>query len=406
MFYFRLVATALRSLDSHFLRSLLATVGVLIGVASVVASMSILEGASNKILSDFKSFGSNLLHVSPAVARVQGRPVGSAQTLVPEDALTLNRELGEDIDEIAPIAFGSANIKHFAKSYDYQLVATTDAYFRMHGYNASSGRSISRLESNDDMARVVCLGAAVADKLFGGMSPIGQTVKLRNTPYRVIGVMEKRGNIGFLNADETIYIPLKSALKRFFNRRYLDSLTILAADGVDLDRLQAAVASVLRRQHNIRPGQKDDFEIFNQQQALEQINSAALIFRVVFYSIAGISLVVGGIGIMNIMLVSVTERTREIGVRMAVGARRSDIMLQFLVEALIISLLGGVFGLLLGWMLSDILDKVLQGMFITEITPTVVTTALITATVVGVISGLYPAYQASQKDPVEALRYE
>jgi len=183
-------------------------------------------------------------------------------------------------------------------------------------------------------------------------------------------------------------------------------MTVQARDKSKLEELQKKVTTVLRRQHRVRVGQPDDFDIFNQEQAVQQFNQVGIIFRVVFYSIAGISLVVGGIGIMNIMLVSVTERTREIGVRMAVGARRADILVQFLVEAVIISSLGGCFGLLLGAMFSDLLDKVLQGLIITQITQSVVWISLITATVVGVISGIYPAYKASCLDPVEALRYE
>ncbi len=406
MFYLRLFVTAVRSLDSHFLRSLLATVGVLIGVASVVASMSILEGASNRILRNFRSLGYNLLYVIPANAQVSGRVVGRAQTLVPEDGTALMKAYGNDIAAIAPMATGAASIKSFDKSSNYTVIATSDSYFEIHDYKAEVGRVINKAESADPMVRVVTLGSKVADKLFGGMAPVGQTVRIRDTPYRVIGVMEKRGNVGFLNADEAVYIPIKSALKRFFNRKWLDTLSVMAADGVELEDLQKRVASELRRQHNIRVGQEDDFNIFNQQEALTQINSATLIFGVVFYSIAGISLVVGGIGIMNIMLVSVTERTREIGVRMAVGARRSDIMLQFLTEALIISLLGGIFGLLFGWMIADLIARILKGMFYTEITPFIVIVAIVTATGVGVVSGFYPAYRASRKDPVEALRYE
>jgi putative ABC transport system permease protein len=270
----------------------------------------------------------------------------------------------------------------------------------------TGGRVINRSESVEESANVICLGSKVAEDLFGGMNPVGQIVKVRNVPLRVIGVMEERGNAGFINADETVYIPIKFGLKRFFNRRWLNAISIQVAEGKDLDALEKRVASVIRRAHNIRVGAEDDFRIFNQQQALQNINQATAIFGAVFYSIAGISLVVGGIGIMNIMLVSVTERTREIGVRMAVGARRGDILLQFLIEALIISLLGGTFGLVLGWMLADLLESILQGAMITEVTPTVVIAALVTSTLVGIFSGLYPAWQASRKNPVEALRYE
>jgi putative ABC transport system permease protein len=406
MFYIRLVITALRSLDTHFLRSLLATLGVLIGVGSVVACMSILEGATNEIIRDLSTLGSNLLFVSPALARIEGRPVGAAQTLVVEDAQRLMRELPEDIKAISCEALGQAVVKRFQKSETYTVIATTDEYFEINDFEAKHGRVLSKVEADDDTRLVVCLGYKVAETLFGGMDPVGQTVKIRNTAYRVIGVMRPRGNIGFLNADECVYIPIKAGLKRFFNRRWLTLMTVQVADQTRLDEIKKKVAAVLRRAHHIRVGQPDDFEIDTLEEVMRNVNEATLIFRIVFYSIAGISLVVGGIGIMNIMLVSVTERTREIGVRMAVGARRGDILLQFLVEALIISLVGGGFGLLLGVMFADLLDKILEGMFKTEITISVVITALATITVVGVLSGIYPALKASRLDPVDALRYE
>jgi len=405
-FFWRLVLAALRSLDAHFLRSLLATVGVLIGVGSVVACMSILEGATGQILRDLRSLGSNVMFVSPARARIHGRPVGAAQTLVLDDVQALQRELDEEIDAISAEAVGQAVVKYFQKSETYTVIATTDKYFKIHDIGMEYGRSISPSESSDQMALVVCLGYKVAEKLFGGMDPVGQTVKIQNAAYRVIGVLEKRGNVGFIDADHTVYIPIAAGLKRLFNRRWLNWLTIQVKDATHIEQTQKNVATVLRRQHRIRVGQKDDFEISTLEEVVRQVSQYTIIFKVVFYSIAGISLVVGGIGIMNIMLVSVTERTREIGVRMAVGARRSDILLQFLVEAVIISLLGGGCGLLLGMMFADLLDKVLQGMFRTEITAGVVLTALVTTSVVGILSGLYPAFKASRLDPVEALRYE
>ena len=407
MFYFRLIVTSLRSLDSHFLRSLLATLGVLIGVSSVVACMSILEGAQADIFKRFKSLGSNVLYVLPEAAQVEGRSVGASQTLVLEDLDVLLRELPDDIEQIAPEAFGATTIKRFQKSGDFTLVATSPAYFEINDFKVQHGRLFNRAESESPDASIALLGSKVAEKLFGGADPVGQTVKLGGATYRVSGVLGKKGSAGFMNADETIYVPIKAGLKRFFNRKWLSTVTIAARDPNKLAELQKQVERVLRRTHNIGVGQEDDFRIFNQEEALQNITGAMFVFKVVFYSIAGISLVVGGIGIMNIMLVSVTERTREIGVRMAVGARRTDILLQFLVEALVISLVGGGLGLLLGAMFADVMEKVLKQMnFQTAINATVITASLATATIVGVVSGIYPAFKASRLDPVEALRYE
>jgi putative ABC transport system permease protein len=407
MFYLRLAWTSLRSLDSHFLRSLLATLGVLIGVASVVACMSILEGFSNDIAKRFKSLGSNLLYVHPNAAFVEGRPVGVAQTLTVDDVRLLKRELGDQIDTVAPECGGSATVKYFQTTYPAAtVIATSEEYFAMHSFEAQFGQALGKLQSDDEGSAVVCLGAKIADKLFGGMDPVGQTVKVGEKAYRVLGVMEKKGSLGFLDADEAVYLPIESGLKRFFNRKWLNRITIGIKDATRTEEVQKQVQRVLRGSHHIRAGEEDDFRVYNQEESLQSFNQIMLIYKIVFYNIAGISLLVGGIGIMNIMLVSVTERTREIGVRMAVGARRGDILMQFLVEALIISFLGGAFGLLLGAMFADLLNKVVVEFFRTQITPTVMITAVATSTVVGVLSGIYPALKASRLDPVDALRYE
>jgi putative ABC transport system permease protein len=376
-------------------------------VSSVVASMSLLEGASKEVFKGFRSLGSNVLFVFPEAARVEGRTVGQAQTLVPEDIEILMRELPERIERIAPEAIGAATAKRFQKSMDVTIVGTNEEYFAIHEFKAVGGRVLNKSDCATSDTTVAVLGAKVAETLFGGADAVGDRVKIGAVTYRVIGVLEKRGSLAFINADETIYIPLEASLKRFFNRKWLTRLTIAVTDPHALEETQKEVKKVLRRAHNIRQGQADDFRIFNQEEALQQVNQVMFVFRIVFYSIAGISLVVGGIGIMNIMLVSVTERTREIGVRMAVGARRSDILWQFLVEALVISLLGGSLGLLLGAGFADVMENVLRHMnFKTEVNATVIIASLATATLVGVFSGLYPAFKASRLDPVDALRHE
>jgi putative ABC transport system permease protein len=369
--------------------------------------MSIMEGFSNNIIRQFKSLGSNVLYIMPDTARIEGRSVGVAQTLVIDDIDTLMRELPDDIEAIAPEALGSTTVKRFQRSGDYTVVATTEEYFTIHDYKPSQGRLFSRNEVTDELATIVCLGSKAAEDLFGGEEAVGQTIKVGNAAYRVVGVLQKKGSLGFLNADETIYIPVKAGMKRYFNREWFNRMTVLAKNSQNLEDVQKKITSVLRNAHDIPLGEEPDFRTFNQQEAMTQVSQALFVGRAVFYSIAGISLIVGGIGIMNIMLVSVTERTREIGVRMAVGARRSDIMLQFLVEALVISSLGGAFGLLLGAMCADVISQVLRDFnFVTEISPFIILVATLTTTTVGVLSGIYPAYKASRLDPVEALRYE
>lgn len=406
MFYLRLFLTSMRSLDANFLRSLLATLGVLIGVSSVVLCMSILEGFSNDVTRKFKRMGSNILTIVPEVAMVEGRPAGIAQTLDMNDLRRIERDLEDTVESLSPQSVGNADVKRFQKSGNYSVIATNEVFFKMQDYNAETGRIFSRDEAREEAATVACIGATVAEDLFGGMDPLGQSLKVGTVPFRIIGVMEKKGNLGMLDADNAIFLPVRAGMRRFFNRDYYNRIMVAVRDPKQLTKTQKSLEALLRETHKIRPGEERDFRVQNQEQFLDNFKQIMFYFKIVFYTIAGISLVVGGIGIMNIMLVSVTERTREIGVRMAVGARRTDILLQFLAEGLIISLLGGAFGLMLGGMFAHGLHKIFEDLFKTEINTKVIITAVATSTFVGVLSGLYPAYKASRLDPVEALRYE
>jgi putative ABC transport system permease protein len=404
VFFFRLISTAFRSLDANFLRSLLATLGVVIGVAAVISAMSILEGAQQEVLSKFQSLGSNVLYVTPGQKKLEGRSAGIAENLQLSDIPIVKSDCPE-VEAVAPFVYAPQTLKFFRQSVQATAIGTTNAYAVLNHYRCSSGRFLTAEDSASESAAVVVLGQNVSDKLFSGADPVGQPVKVGNMGFRVIGVMEKKGSIGFTNVDDAVFIPVRVAMKRVLRQKFLHGLDIRSRDADKLNECERQVRAALRRAHRIRAGEEEDFGIFNQQQALKTLNEATAIFAIVFYSIAGISLVVGGIGITNIMLVSVTERTKEIGVRIAVGARRGDILFQFLIEALIISAVGGAVGLLLGLMFSHGLAKILP-IIKTSTPPKVIITALTVAVVVGLASGIYPAFKASRKDPVEALRYE
>jgi len=398
---------ALRGLRANLLRSLLATLGVIIGVGAVISAMSILEGAQRDIVDRFESMGGETITVIPATAKSGGRSVGIFQTLTVEDAEALaDPRTCQSIAAAAPEISGTASIKNLSRNKEVTTLGTNAAYADMYNYHVAEGRFLMR---NDVAAeqKVVVLGHKVAEELFGNAPAINRTVKIKSVPFRVIGVMEKKGNIGFRNVDSQVMVPVTTAMNRLFGSRFVHAISVQAARSDLVDDATTEIKRELRRRHaiNVRAGKKDDFQIFTQEEMRRQLSDVTRIFEIVLYSIAGISLVVGGIGIMNIMLVSVTERTREIGVRMAVGAQRWDILQQFLIEASIISLLGGGFGVAVGYLMTDLLEKTTR-VIETYTTPTVIVYALVMAILTGVFSGLYPAYKASRLDPVEALRYE
>ena len=407
MFIIQIMLMAIRGLRANLLRSLLATLGVIIGVGAVISAMSILEGTRRDIVERFESLGSETITIYPEVAKSGGRSFGMVETLVPEDADALgDKRECPTIAAAAPEISGMASIKFFNRNQEVTVLGTTESYADMFNYHVAQGRFLTR---DDDVTeqKVVVLGWKTAQELFGSRSPVNFPVKIKGVPFRVVGVMEKKGNIGFRNVDSQVIIPVSTAMHRLFSIKYVQAISVQASGAEKVDTAMAEIKRTLRRRHavHIRSGQSDDFKIFSQEEQQKQLREVTMIFQIVLYSIAGISLVVGGIGIMNIMLVSVTERTREIGVRMAVGAQRWDILRQFLIEAGIISLLGGGFGVGLGFAMTNLLEtttRVLE----TYTPPKVVLIALGTAIMTGVFSGLYPAYKASRLDPVEALRYE
>ncbi len=407
LFFLQIVLMALRGLRANLLRSMLAVLGVIIGVAAVISAMSILEGAQRDIVQRFETLGSDTITIYPTAARSGGRSIGTVQTLSVDDAARLSDpRVCPSVSSAAPEVTTVAQAKYFGRNKEVSLLGTNEAYADMFNYKVLEGTFFTKEDISAEQ-KVAVLGFKVAEDLFGKAPALGRGIKIKGVPFRVIGVMEKKGNIGFRNVDSQIIVPVTTAMKRLIGIDFVHAITVKAKGPQNIDPAQAEIKRELRRSHkiNIRNGQKDDFLIFSQEEQRQQVRDVTKIFAVVLYSIAGISLVVGGIGIANIMLVSVTERTREIGVRMAVGAQRWDLLRQFLIEASVISFLGGAFGVGLGYAMNHLLEQVTR-VIETYTTASVVVYALGMAILTGVLSGIYPAYKASRLDPVEALRYE
>lgn len=407
MFWLRTVLMAFRSLRANLLRSLLATLGVIIGVGAVISAIAVLEGAREDFRERMASLGSNVITIYPKLARRGGRPIGTFQSLKASDIDALLAE-SQHISAILPEVQRVGQIKYFNKNCQVQIVGTNQDFQEVFNIDLLEGRFLEPVDIHSQ-SKVCVLGYQVARDLFGQGYAVDKAVKLGSTQtmgFRVVGVMQKKGQKGFRNMDELVLVPITTAQQRMFGIKHIDSITVQAAKDANLELLTDDVKRTLRRLHRIRAGDEDDFSILNPEEIRGQVKDFMKIWALVLYMISGISLVVGGIGIMNIMLVSVTERTREIGVRIAVGARGWDILKQFLIESSTISLIGGALGVLIGIVLSDLMSQWSQEFLQTRIPMWSVVVALVMAVVVGIVSGIYPAYKASRLDPVEALRYE
>lgn len=409
MFFFRIVMMALRSLWIHPLRSTLATLGVIIGVGAVVAAMAILQGMGQEIQAGFATMGSNKIFITPNVERRSGRLVGNFDSLKLDDATAIGKECPTVI-AVMPQVRNTGLVKYFSNNTTADILGATPVYPRISSHNLLEGEFISDAHVSGG-SLVAVLGSKVKRELFGGRPAIDERIKiggaLGSRTFTVIGVMEEKGNVAFTDVDRQVIIPISTAMDKLWGVKAVHTILAEAATPADKDieAAKAEIKQLLRQRHKIRAGQQDDFQVQAQKEFVQQFSTFQKLIGVVLGSIAGISLAVGGIGIMNIMLVAVTERTREIGVRMAMGAQRFDVMQQFLVEASIVSLLGGALGVLVGWGLANTIEKVTR--VITTVTTTwAICMALAMATTVGIISGIYPAWKASRLDPVEALRYE
>ncbi|MCH8150334.1 MAG: ABC transporter permease [Planctomycetes bacterium] len=403
MFSFRIVMMAIRSLRQNLMRSILATLGVIIGVGAVVSAVSILEGAQRDVLQRFETLGADQVLVFNGSDSHSHRRTQTV-SLLPKDAEAVAEDSPDLIVATSPQYNGGGQIKYYERNAYCSILGATASYGEINNYFVEHGRFLTR-EDVRGKSMVAVLGHTVAEDLFGARSGVGKSVKINGKTFIVVGIMEEKGALGFLEVDKQVIIPLSTAMGRMFGSRYLSMLVLQCASAEQVPTCIERIKKSLRATHRIKAGDSDDFIVFTQDQFKQQLSNVAKIFAVVLYSIAGISLLVGAIGIMNIMLVSVTERTREIGVRMAVGARRFDILRQFLTEASVISFIGGGLGVICGWAIANFLGEYTQ--VLEAYTPPIsIVIALVMATVVGVVSGIYPAVRAARLDPVLALRYE
>jgi putative ABC transport system permease protein len=400
---------ALNALTLHKLRSILTMLGVVIGVAAVIALVAVGEGAQAQVVSQFRSLGANLLTVTARTnfGFQRGGLRQSTRQLTLADAEAI-RGLATSVRLIAPEFGANATVTYGGKTISTGITGVTEEYSAVRNWGVARGRFIT-IEDNDNLAMVVVLGPTTVKNLFGSTeaNPIGEVVRINRQNYQVVGVLKSKGQSGPQNQDDVVFMPLRTAQLKFggAGTTRVRSISLQVRSAEETDLAQAQVTAILRALHDLQPSAQNDFIVQNQADILESVTQASSTFTTLLGSIAAISLLVGGIGIMNIMLVSVTERTREVGLRKAVGAKDRDILIQFLVEAVTLSVLGGLFGVILGvggaWLITPLLGG-MQAL----VTPQSVALALAVSLGIGIFFGLYPANRAARLNPIDALRYE
>jgi putative ABC transport system permease protein len=396
---------AIRALARNKLRSFLTMLGIIIGVGAVIAMVAIGEGAKKRVQDQIASLGTNVLVVLPGTLTLGGARTGSGgvQTLVDSDAKAIMREI-PIVSAASPVLRGGQQVIAGDQNWSTSVQGVAPEFQQIRNWTMSEGRFISDADV-ESTAKVALVGQTVAKNLFGEESPLDAIIRIKKIPFRIIGVLGAKGQTGFgTDQDDTIMIPYTTMMKRILGITYVQQIVVSAASAEQTQQVQDQITTLLRQRHRVQPGRDDDFSVRNLSDITEAASNSATVMAVLLGSIASVSLLVGGIGIMNIMLVSVTERTREIGIRMAVGARSRDIMLQFIVEAVVMAASGGLIGVLVGMGSSVLLKSLVQ--LPALIRPDIVVISFLVSGTVGVFFGFYPARKAANLDPIEALRYE
>ncbi|GJL74207.1 ABC transporter permease [Nitrosomonas sp.] len=402
-----IIGEALRALRMNRLRTGLTMLGMIIGVAAVVLMLSIGQGAQTKINQSIETMGSNLFIVLPGATSSGGLSFGSGsvKTLTVNDARAID-EL-PTINATGPVISGTAQLNFGAKNWSTSITGTTPDYFSVGNWIIEDGTIFSESDVRS-ATRVAVLGAVTASNLFGAVNPVGKTIRITNRPFLVVGVLAAKGqSLSGRDQDDNVFIPITTSERQITGNQFPGSIRYMLVQGKSTDLMEEAeidITQLLRQRHRISDGMENDFTVRNLTAIADVATGTAKILSIVLGAIASISLVVGGIGIMNIMLVSVTERTREIGIRMAIGANRRAILIQFLLEAMMICFMGGMIGVTLGisgaWIVSQVVDMLVV------ITLSMILLAFMFASAVGIFFGFYPARKAASLKPVDALRHE